>query len=86
MTTRCKFVCQEVATLNGLIYDSGKPTGFKLQRVTLDAQYDDGLCKENKSYASATPDGKLTFTVSNPRVHGMFEPGQAYYLDITPVE
>jgi len=86
MTTRCKFVCQEVATLNCAIHENGQPTGFNIQRVTLEAQYDDGLSKENKSFASATPNGNITFTVTNPRVHGMFEPGKAYYLDITPVE
>ena len=83
MKTRCKFVCQEVTTLNATMYDNGQPTGFRIQRVTLEAQYDDGLIKENASYAAATPDGKLTFTVTNPRVHGMFEPGKAYYLDLT---
>ena len=53
------------------------------QRIKMTAQYDDGISKENSSFAKATPSGELIFQVDNPAVHGFFEPGKAYYLDIT---
>lgn len=38
--------------------------------------------KEDNSFASATPVGKLELTVDNPQVKGFFKPGRKYYVDI----
>lgn len=83
MNVRCKFVCDEVATQNWpLCSPDGKVVG-KAQKIALSAQYDDGISKENAGYASATPDGKMNFTVTNLAVHGLFEPGKKYFITIT---
>lgn len=43
--------------------------------------YDDSV-PEDQRYARYTPSGELRIAVTNPAV--VFEPGQSYYLDITP--
>lgn len=40
--------------------------------------------EENKSFAKFTPGGSLELYVNNPDAYGFFEPGKAFYLDITP--
>ena len=82
--TRCKFQVSEVARVNWGRVGQEKDAPF-IERIKLTAVYDDGLSKENASFASATPSGDLSFTVSNPRVIGTFEPGDYYYLDLIPV-
>ena len=41
--------------------------------------------KEDNSFASATPSGKMELSVDNKAVHGFFKPGKSYYVDITEV-
>lgn len=84
MNVRCKFRVEEVARLNWTFTKKEGEPELRGERVKLVAQYDDGLSKENKSYADATPTGTLEFTVSNRAVHGQFQPGDCYYLDLTP--
>lgn len=73
MKTRCKFKVDWV-----------KQYGVHYEDVSLSAVH--GGTKENESFASATPSGTLTFTVTNPNVIGKFNPGQEVYLDLTPFE
>lgn len=42
--------------------------------------------REDNSFASATPSGKLELTVDNKEVHGFFKPGKSYYIDITEAD
>jgi hypothetical protein len=58
-------------------------TGIPVREITLSAVYDDGLAKENKSFADATPSGSLTFYLNNPNLADEFKPGDVYYLDFT---
>ena len=60
-------------------------TGVPIREITLSAVYDDGIAKENKSFADATPSGTITFQLNNPALADEFKPGQAYYIDFTPV-
>lgn len=73
-STRAKFRCVGFTTTR---WDdrADETRAFEFQ-----AQYDPDQ-PEDQRYAKATPIGKLTITVDNPAV--TFEPGQAYYLDIT---
>lgn len=41
--------------------------------------------EENKLWAAATPSGRLEMTILNDVAAEVFEPGNEYYLDITPV-
>lgn len=95
MVTRAKFEVSRVAETGyggkrSVIYhndETGKwvPTGVPIREITLTAVCDDGLAKENKSFATATPSGTITFQLNNPFLEGEFKPGQAYYVDFTPV-
>lgn len=38
---------------------------------------------EDNTFAAATPSGILELTVTNKSVHGHFQPGRKYYVDIT---
>lgn len=45
-----------------------------------------GNGKGNESWSKATPNGRLTMTITNPAVVGHFRPGKTYALDLTEVE
>lgn len=75
MPTRAKFVC------TGFDVDNDRTDGPR--SYAFSAMYDANQ-PEDQRYAKATPIGNLKMTVDNPAV--TFEPGKAYYLDITPVE
>jgi hypothetical protein len=78
MTTRAKFRCSVE------INKTWGPTPESVTRAyEFTAVYDDGT-PENQRFAKRTPSGNLTIQVDNPDVR--FEPGQLYYLDISPAE
>lgn len=72
MKTRCKFRIESVKKWAG-----------QYEEIIFDAVH--GGTKENESFASATPTGKLVITVTNPAVIGKFTPGTEVYIDITEV-
>jgi hypothetical protein len=77
MPTRAKFRCSS---------ENQKRWNSEMQpqrSYEFQAMYDPDL-PEDQRYAKATPIGSLTITVDNPDV--TFEPGKAYYLDISPAE
>jgi len=83
MRCRCKFVVREVTAYTKNTPETAKAAdAYFMRRVKLDAQYDDGLSKENASFARATPSGTIEFTWDNPNVN--FEPGDVLYVDFTP--
>ena len=71
MKTRCKFRCESVEKFDGF------------ERVKFVAKYSN--TPEDNTYSKYTPNGGLTFDVSNEAVFGFFVPGKAYFLDITEV-
>lgn len=87
-TCRCKFVVKEVTNYSkttpeeAKAAEPGSAKAYFQRRVKLEAQYDDGLSKENRSYSRATPWGQIEFTWDNPHVN--FEPGDVFYVDFTP--
>jgi hypothetical protein len=73
-STRAKFRCLNETRTRYSSDDSGQRT-YNFSALYDPAQPDD------QRYAKATPAGELKITVDNPAVQ--FQPGTAYYLDIT---
>lgn len=74
--TRCKFVCEKAE----------RPyEGADHVNVELRAQYEsENPVPEDERFSRYTPCGFFSATISNPSLDGFFQPGKAYYLDITP--
>ena len=41
---------------------------------------------ENTKFSKSTPSGDMRLAISNPKLAGKFQPGQCFYVDLTPVE
>ena len=65
--------------------DSVNRRGSKWETISLITEYDDALPEDTK-FSESTPYGKLTFELTNPALIGKFNPGEAYYLDLTPAK
>lgn len=76
MKVRAKFRCGSVS-FYGPVDDNAQ------RQYTFSAIYDRDT-PEDQRFSAATPWGELKINVNNPAV--VFEPGQVYYLDLTPVE
>lgn len=73
ITVRGKFRCTEEVKSAWL--------GEAARKVVFEAVYDLEIPEDRRFY-KATPTGRLEMTVDNPT---LFEVGQHYYLDFTPV-
>jgi hypothetical protein len=73
MKKRCKMTCQSVKRTKAW---TGK--GF---HYTAEFQAVADGSDENKAFWEATPNGSLTIVESK---ESTFEPGESYYIDITP--
>lgn len=51
------------------------------EEISLNCVYDDG--GPNKQWSKWTPNGNMTFTVSNPLAFGKVLPGQFYMVDMS---
>lgn len=49
------------------------------------SQYDQEGLDENNTFSKFTPQAELSMTIANPNLIGKFKPGEAYYVDFTPV-
>lgn len=54
--------------------------------VRLYAVYDDGVHKENASFAASTPSGNVELYITNPAAAEFFTLGRQVYLDFTPAD
>lgn len=59
-----------------------EPTDIPVREITLSAVHSGS--EENRSFATATPSGSITFQLNNPALADEFKPGQSYYVDFTP--
>jgi hypothetical protein len=75
MTARCKFTVESVTH-----------HAYGGRTVTMSAQYDEPLSKEDRAFSNATPSGKMTVDIQNSKVFDVFQPGAKVYIDVTPVE
>lgn len=78
MKIRCKFVVTAVETPEGW----AEPYA----NVTLEAHYDGEKSDEDVSFAKYTPSGTLKFACTNPAVLEQLKLGDAYYLDLIPIQ
>lgn len=77
MSIRAKF--RVIEKNNRASYQKdGKPTCV----VVLAAVYGD--TPENKTWAAATPNGRVEMNIDNPAAYDAFELGKEYFLDFTP--
>ena len=79
MNIRAKFLCNSVEKFSaGVNADKTPKFGeiTKLHAVSGDV---------NKPWSEYTPTGRLEITITNQAALGAFEPGKAYYLDVSPV-
>jgi hypothetical protein len=95
MKVRAKFTVGKVSEMgyagaNGpykcVCYREGIETAVPQREITMGAVFDDGLAKENASFAEATPSGTITFQLSNPDLAEAFKVGETYYADFTPAQ
>lgn len=73
MKIRAKFTCNSVERNN-----------FGQEIVKLHAVYGSG--GENAEWAKATPSGTLQLTIDNPGAQGVIQPGQDFFIDLTPAD
>lgn len=45
-----------------------------------------GGSEENEKFWEASPYGSLELGIDNEEAHGIFEPGDEFYVDFTPAE
>jgi len=76
MNLKAKFVCNAVKYI--------KYCGKKSEVIEAMPVY--STSEENKTWSEATPSGSLSMTISNPSAFGALEPGQEFFIDITPIE
>jgi hypothetical protein len=53
------------------------------EEVVLSAVYSNESNTEDNQFSQATPNGRLTMTISNPGAKGFLELGESYYLDFS---
>jgi len=82
MNVRAKFYVTSVARTASQPTATGTPGAPVSEQITLAPVYGE----ENKPWSQYTPCGQLQMTITNPAALGAFEPGKAYYLDISPAE
>lgn len=53
--------------------------------VEMSAVYGGSTNKEDNSFAAATPSGSIRLQIDNKELHGVYNPGDTFYVDFTPV-
>jgi hypothetical protein len=59
-------------------------TGYS-EVVAMSAVYGGSTNDEDNSFAKTTPSGKIELTIVNKELHGVYKPGDTFYVDFTPV-
>lgn len=53
--------------------------------LTMAAVYGGSTNDDDNSFAKTTPNGKVELNVANKELHGVYKPGDTFYVDFTPV-
>lgn len=53
--------------------------------VAMSAVYGGTTNDEDNSFAKTTPNGKIELTIANKELHGVYKPGDTFYVDFTPI-
>lgn len=63
-----------------------KEIGGYCEVVQLAAVYGGSTNDEDNSFAKTTPSGKIELRIANKELHGVYNPGDTFYVDFTPVQ
>lgn len=55
------------------------------EMIEMNAVYGGSTNDEDNSFAKTTPSGKIVLEIANKDLHGVFNPGDTFYVDFTPV-
>ncbi len=61
-------------------------TGVPYREIKMVAQYDPSKSAEDISFAEATPNGEIMFSLNNPILKDEFKPGDVYYVEFIKKE
>lgn len=53
--------------------------------VEMSAVYGGNTNDEDNSFAKTTPSGTIKLQIANKELHGVYKPGDTFYVDFTPV-
>ena len=53
--------------------------------IEMQAVYGGSSNAEDNTFASATPSGSIKLQIDNKALRGVYEPGDTFYMDFTPV-
>lgn len=53
--------------------------------IVMYAVYGGSTNDEDNSFAKTTPNGNITLTIANKELLGVYQPGDTFYVDFTPV-
>ena len=62
-----------------------KLIGGYTEEIEMAAVYGGSTNDEDNSFAKATPSGKIELRIANKGLHGVYQPGDTFYVDFTPV-
>lgn len=55
------------------------------ETVEFSCVYGGSSNKEDNTFAAATPSGSARLQIDNKELHGVYNPGDTFYVDFTPV-
>ncbi len=55
------------------------------ETVKMAAVYGGSTNDEDNSFAKTTPSGTIELQIANKELHGVYKPGDAFYVDFTPI-
>lgn len=67
------------------IQSVAKKIGGWSEVVELAAVYGGSANDEDNSFAKTTPSGTVRLEIANKELHGVYQPGDTFYVDFTPV-
>ena len=59
--------------------------GGYTEEIKMSAVYGGSTNDEDNSFAKTTPSGSITLGIANKELHGVYKPGDTFYVDFTPV-
>jgi hypothetical protein len=62
-----------------------KVMGNWAEVIKFSAVYGGSTNDEDNSFAKTTPSATLEMNIANKELHGVFQPGDTFYVDFTPV-
>lgn len=67
------------------IQSVAKQLGGYSEVVEMAAVYGGNSNDEDNSFAKTTPSGTIRLQIANKELHGVYQPGDTFYVDFTPV-